>query len=311
MIRYVFYALIIILFLAGCTNVEKKEINSNVEVKTAKVALQVLENKVQAIAEVKPEKEVLLSSQFDGRIALLNVLPGDEVKKGVLIAKIKTKEADAISSTLKSEFSDISVVSPISGSVIKKYVSEGDVVNQGKPIVKIVARKPLYLLIDIPEEYFEEIKAGNEVKFVIGAKIYTGKVTAKSTAVDPLTGTFKVRASITGKGLLPGTFGKVWIITERKTCLAVPRKAVLNKNGGKVVFLVEGSYAKMRRVKTGLVTDKFVEIQKGLTQGEMVVTLGSYELEDGMRIVLKQKVKKELEPGQKGGSHTWGKGRWQ
>jgi multidrug efflux pump subunit AcrA (membrane-fusion protein) len=285
--KYTLYAFIMILIFAGCKNVDKKEIKSKVEVKTAEVTMQTLKDKVQAIGETKSKKEILLSSQFNGRVVLLNVLPGDKVKKGDLIARIRRKEAEAISSQIEGEFSDISIISPISGSVIEKYVSEGDVVTQGQPIVKIVARKPLYLLIDVPEEYFGKIKAGNKVKFVSGSKAYTGRVTAKSTAIDPLTGTFKVRANITGKGLLPGVFGKVLIMTEQKNCTAVPRKAVLTKDGEKVVFVVEENRARMKKVETGIETDKYIEIKKGLKVGDIVATIGNYELEDGMEVKVK------------------------
>lgn len=308
--KYTFCALIMILFFTGCTNVKEKKTKSGIEVETAQVAMQVLEDQVQAIGEVKSEKEVLLSSQFDGRVVLLNVLPGDRVKEGILVARIRTKEADAVSPSLKSEFSDISIVAPISGSVVERYISEGNVVTQGQPIVKIVARKPLYLLIDVPEEYFAKIKTGNKIKFVAGTKTCLGSVVARSTVVDPLTGTFKVRANITSKDVPPGVFGKVWIITEQKNCPAVPRKAVLTKDGEKAVFVIEGNIAKMKRVKTGIITDKFIEIVSGLKNGEKVVTLGSYELQDGMKIAIRQKVRKELESGRKGGIHTWGKGRW-
>jgi RND family efflux transporter MFP subunit len=285
--KYTFCALIMILFFTGCTNVKEKETKAGIEVETAQVAMQVLEDQVQAIGEVKSEKEVLLSSQFDGRVVLLNVLPGDRVKEGILVARIRTKEADAVSPSLKSEFSDISIVAPISGSVVARYVSEGNVVTQGQPIVKIVARGPLYLLIDVSEDYFTKIKAGNKIKFVAGTKTYLGSVVARSTAVDPLTGTFKVRANITSKDLPPGVFGKVWIITEQKNCLAVPRKAVFTKNGEKVVFVVNENSARIRKIETGIITDKFVEIVSGLKIGEKVVTLGNYELEDGMRVKVK------------------------
>jgi len=285
--KYFLCIFIIVLPFTACQKdqkVEKKETKSTVEVETAEVTSRVLENRVQVIGEVKAEKEVQLSSQFDGRIVLLKFLPGDKVKRGGLIARIRRKEADVISRALKSEFSDISIVSPLTGIVVKRYVSEGDVVAKGQPIVKIVSRRPLYLLIDVPQEYFQTTKAGDKVEFVIGEKTYTGRITAKTNVVDPLSGTFKVRARITGKELLPGAFGKAWIVTEKKTCAAVPREAVLTRGEEKIVFVVEGNYARMRKVKTGIVTDKFVEIKKGLSPGEKVVTLGNYEVEDGMEV---------------------------
>jgi len=113
--KYFLCICIIFLFFTACQKVkkvEKKEAESTLEVETAQVTTRILENRVQTIGEVKAEKEVLLSSQFDGRIVLLSFLPGDKAKEGTLIAKIRRREADAISRTLKSGASQICVGAP-------------------------------------------------------------------------------------------------------------------------------------------------------------------------------------------------------
>ncbi|GEM_PF-2349545 len=279
--KQAFFALIMILFFTGCTNIKEKETKSGIEVETTQVAMRVLEDQVQAIGEVKSEKEVLLSSQFAGRVVLLNVLPGDSVKAGGLVARIRSKEADAVSPSLKSEFSDISIVAPISGSVVERYVSEGNVIPQGQPIVKIIAKGRLYLLLDVSPEFYEKIKKGDRVAFNYDSSNYTGRVEAKSAAVDSLSGTLKVRVNIEDCGILPGVFVNASIITEHKFCTAVPRDAVLTRDNSQFVFVVENSVARMRYVKVGILTDKFAEILDGVKSGESVVTLGNYELEDG------------------------------
>lgn len=283
--REFYYILIAALvFVAGCRKAEKVEVKPLIKVETVKARRRALNDRIRAFGEIKAKDEILLSSQFDGRIVSLDVLPGDQVGKGELIAKIRRKEAEAVSLSLKNEFLDLSVFSPASGSVVQKYVSRGDVLSRGQPIVKIIAKGRLYLLLDIPEEFYGKIKIGNKVEFSSDSRNYTGRVEAKSDAVDSLSGTLKVRVSIKNGGILPGVFVNAFIITETKFCTAVPRSAVLTRDNRQFVFVVEAGMARMRYVKTGILTDKFVEIRDGIKPGERVVTLGNYELEDGGRV---------------------------
>ncbi|TNE34072.1 efflux RND transporter periplasmic adaptor subunit [bacterium] len=60
-----------------------------IAVRTDKVSLRTITQKVNAIGTLHPETEVKISSEASGEIILLPIMEGDTVKKGQLLAKIK------------------------------------------------------------------------------------------------------------------------------------------------------------------------------------------------------------------------------
>ena len=69
-----------------------------------------------------------------------------------------------------------------------------------------------------------------------------------------------------------------------KPVLGVPRSAVLWQGGKAYVFVVQAGKAARRWVDAGADDGVRVEIGSGLQAGESVVTLGNYELQDGMAV---------------------------
>ena len=80
-------------------------------------------------------------------------------------------------------------------------------------------------------------------------------------------------------------FVGVTIIAERRTGVpVVPREAVTERGGRKVVFVLEGQKVSRRDVALGLGDDDVVEIRQGLEPGERVVVRGIETLQDGQRV---------------------------
>jgi multidrug efflux pump subunit AcrA (membrane-fusion protein) len=77
------------------------------------------------------------------------------------------------------------------------------------------------------------------------------------------------------------------IEVERKSALAAPRSAVLPDGDKQVLFTVKDSKAARHEVTVGIAGDDAVEvIAKDLHAGDQAVTVGNYELEDGMAVQL-------------------------
>jgi len=82
-------------------------------------------------------------------------------------------------------------------------------------------------------------------------------------------------------------------LKKKDHALVVPRSAVLPDDDKQVLFTVKDGKAVRHEIKTGLVTDELVEvIGDNLHAGDSVVTLGNYELEDGMEIQAAEKEEK-------------------
>jgi RND family efflux transporter MFP subunit len=90
--------------------------------------------------------------------------------------------------------------------------------------------------------------------------------------------------NVDGK-LRPGMFVEVTMIAERRENVpVVPREALTERGGRKVVFVLDGQKVSKREVVLGLGDDEIVEIRQGLEEGERIVVRGLETLTDGARV---------------------------
>ena len=114
-----------------------------------------------------------------------------------------------------------------------------------------------------------------------------GWIIRLAPALDPVTRTFKVEAEIDNSQRLlrPGMFVEVTLIAElREDVPVVPREAVAERGGVKVVFVLSGQQVEQREVIIGLGDDEIVEIRSGLEPGERVVVKGLETLSDESKV---------------------------
>ena len=116
----------------------------------------------------------------------------------------------------------------------------------------------------------------------------TGEISFIDNAVDPTTGTIKIKGTFANKEhrLWPGEFVRVTIrLSTQADALVVPNQAVQTGQEGSYVFVVkEDRTVEMRPVTTGTRVDQDLVIEKGLRPGERVVTEGQLRLAPGMRV---------------------------
>ena len=129
---------------------------------------------------------------------------------------------------------------------------------------------------------------------------FRGLVDFADPQVDPRTGTFSVRAEMPNPEhvLLPGQFTKVKLLLDvRENAVVVPSKALVIEKGGAYLFVVRpDSIVEKRFVETGPELGNSIVIERGLVQGEDIVTEGYHKLSHGMKVQpARETVRKETE----------------
>ena len=129
---------------------------------------------------------------------------------------------------------------------------------------------------------------------------FRGLVDFADPQVDPRTGTFSVRAEMPNPEhvLLPGQFTKVKLLLDvRENAVVVPSKALVIEKGGAYLFVVRpDSIVEKRFVETGPELGNSIVIERGLVQGEDIVTEGYHKLSHGMKVQpARDAVRKETE----------------
>ena len=129
---------------------------------------------------------------------------------------------------------------------------------------------------------------------------FRGLVDFADPQVDPRTGTFSVRAEMPNPEhvLLPGQFTKVKLLLDvRENAVVVPSKALVIEKGGAYLSVVRpDSIVEKRFVETGPELGNSIVIERGLVQGEDIVTEGYHKLSHGMKVQpAREAVRKETE----------------
>jgi len=253
-------------------------------VEVQKVSLHLLKEDLPAIGVVKATQDIKVSSQYGGRIIQLNVRLGAYVKQNAIIASLRKKEAEALYDSGNRGIKDLNIRAPIAGYVAEIYSFPGEVATVGQPLIRLISAENNYLSLNLSGDFLSRIKQGTPLAISRDGQEYPSVIEAIIPVTDTASGTFSAIASLKTPKLYPGIACQVILHLTEKKALAVPRAAVLTREGEKIVFVIAANKAVRRVVETGIRTDKLIEITKGIKVGETVAILGNYELADGMSV---------------------------
>lgn len=197
------------------------------------------------------------------------------------------------------------IVAVGAGVVSKLELSVGSQVPTGTALITVSGGTHLEVRLGIEAAEVGAVAAGQTVTLESSNRAEAEKISAivrtVGASLDPATGAAEVRVAVpAGATLLLGEHVRAEIeIKKKASALVVPRSAVLPDDEKQILFTVVKGKAVKHEVKTGLTTDELVEvIGDGLHAGDVVVTLGNYELEDGMAVESAEKKEdaKEAKP---------------
>ncbi len=200
--------------------------------------------------------------------------------------------AEGLVNTAKAKLDVLTITAPFDGRMGFREVEVGSYAGVGSPLASIYDDTSLILEFDVPQRMLATLKVGDEVTctsdaFADGA--CTGKIDVFDPVVNQSTRTITVRAIVPNDdGAMRGGAGvRVAVTTAVKDeALVVPNAAVVRTLLGYRVFRVENGVAKQVDVEIGARTEKVTEIVSGLSKGDMVVTLGQFQLEDGAPVTV-------------------------
>jgi len=189
------------------------------------------------------------------------------------------------------------LATPMSGVILKlardeqqQLLADGQLISAGQTVADIADISRLIADVNLVGPDAARVRPGQEVRLRHHAweeKPFHGKVVRMAPTVDPTTRTLRVEVELDNQERLlrPGMFIEATIVAERRPDVpVVPRTAVTERAGRKVVFVLKGQKVEMREVAPGLGGDKEVEIRSGVAPGEKVVVRGLETLTDDARV---------------------------
>jgi membrane fusion protein, multidrug efflux system len=190
---------------------------------------------------------------------------------------------------------DNRIHSDMSGVIAKVDAQDGQIVAPSGPLVEIVAESEIEVKLGVEPEDLSAAQEGAAITIVPvndpTAPKVEGSIRLVTRRIDPTTRLVDVYVKLPeGTKLLLDQYVRGEIQRMEKNALVVPRSAVLpNESRGFEVFTVANNRAVKHTVKIGAENPNEMQvIGDDLHAGDPVVTVGNYELEDGMAVETKK-----------------------
>ena len=213
----------------------------------------------------------------------------DSVQQAFDVGKALVKQNQSNYEVVRARLEHTSIKAPISGTVISKNVTVGEIVvgplgggNLAVPtaIAEIADLSDLEVHVAVDEVDISKIKVGQKATISVDAfpdKSFMGVVReiALMTSGRREVGiTYRVKVHIKnpGKILKLGMTANVgFVINSRKQVLSVPRSAVLAQGDKKLVFTISDQKVQRREIVIGIEGEDFMGVTSGLQPGERIV----------------------------------------
>lgn len=176
---------------------------------------------------------------------------------------------------LKYELEKYYVKSPISGKVLRKFLNEGDYVNnlqQNNVLFSLGSERNLETILLVDEEYIPMVREGMKVLITLDAypgESFVGSIKTIEKQSDRASRTVKVKANVDyQKSIYFGLTVEANIIIKEVEGLFIPDSAYKN---GYVEVLEEG---RTKRVKINVSPEKYngyLLVKDGLQEGQEII----------------------------------------
>ena len=235
------------------------------------------------------ETEARLKLAGTNKQRVNTLLPSNAISQqqfDITTAELSILEAHKI--TQAAQISKTEIRAPFAGRVGVRLVSEGAFVSPTTPLISLQDVSRIKVDFPLPERYAGEVKSGQRFTFTVAGngRVFEGVVTVIEPAIDAATRSLRVRGLCAApQGLLPGGFAEVTLTLDGLiNGFTVPSQAIVPSPRGQGVYLIADGKAKLQPVEIGIRTDDAVQILRGVSEGDVVVTTNLMRIRPGLEV---------------------------
>ena len=195
------------------------------------------------------------------------------------------------------------ITAPVNGRIGLRLVDPGNMVhaNDANPLLVITQLQPIAVIFTLPEDSLpavaQHMRAGTLRVEAYSrddqSKLATGTLLTIDNQIDQTTGTGKLKAIFDNRerDLWPNQFVNVRLLLEvRKNATVVPAAAVERGPQGTFAYVVKpNNTVEVRPVTLSLTQGNVTAIAQGVNPGEIVVTDGQEKLQNGSKVVFRNR----------------------
>lgn len=197
------------------------------------------------------------------------------------------------------------ITAPASGIVVSKRVERGGTVAANQVLFEIAEDATLVARVQVSELDVVHLTPGTTAFVRLDAypgSSIPGRIRRIFPSADAASRLVPVEVELgrapDGIAIRPGFLARVEFPLERRAgALAVPAAAVGTAESGDFVYLVQADTLARRRIETGLTTEGWIEVTRGLVAGDRVVTSGHVNLRPGAKARVQENAGADRGPG--------------
>lgn len=271
-----------------------------------------------AKANVEIARTNLLKAQRDAdryqKLDDQNAIAKQTLDDGLTVLENAKEQVNLASANLLNAETDYNyslVTAPFSGRIGFSSVKPGAFVSAGQTLLTTISsddpigadcnidQKSLSYLLRLHEK--KVVESDSVFKMVLPDNSdykYDGKLSVIDRAVDPGTGTIKIRVVFpnTDGILRPGMNCKIKVMNENSgKHIVIPVSATAEQMSENLVYLIENGKVTQRKVALGANLGKFVVVNTGLKEGDQVVLEGIQNVRQGTMVAVENPPK--AQPG--------------
>jgi multidrug efflux pump subunit AcrA (membrane-fusion protein) len=281
----------------------------------ARVIVEPIRSKLHLLGATDALRHLSLRAPAAGRVSGLNILTGDRVKRGEVVAHVVSREDEAAISGLSvarqvdpddaSSLADtvkryvrgagVPVSVPEDAIVAQRLVSPGQLVNDFDQLADLIDPRSVFVNAAVPVDDVAAIRPGMEA--IIRSPLHPGvdfpaRVAALSPSFNQSGATSAARIEFTGALRIYEAGAPVEVEVTTKAvpnATVIPASAVFEDaatNRYYVFVATSDGRAHRQTVTVGIYSQPEVQITSGLHPGQVVITSGGYALSDGLRVIV-------------------------
>jgi membrane fusion protein, multidrug efflux system len=198
------------------------------------------------------------------------------------------------------------IVAPFDGVITYRGYDNGALVNSsmtgaGQEMFQIQATDTLRVFVSVPQSDASMLTVGQPTFLKVrnyGEREFAGYIARTSAALDPTTRTMQFELDFPNKdgALYPGMYGQARLpIVQTRPVVTIPSSSLVFNTQGTQVSVVRDGKAYFQKVDVSRDLGTALEVEKGLTPDDVVITNPGERITDGVDVQL---AKKPPAPGQ-------------
>jgi len=269
------------------------------KIATLNIKLGTVVRKGQAIGHIDVTET---QQKLEAAELSINKLSADYERKKVLAAGNATN-ANAVSDAkydldskkleaaqLRTQIRHAKIIAPTNGIVVDKQKIAGEYVTTGTTIATITNTQSMKVEVNVPENQLSNLKKGQKTIITSDAypeKTFSGIINFISPKGDE-NHNYIVRLNIVNNSsvqLKSGIYINVEFsgISTQQKLLLIQKNALAEGVKNPFVYVYKNGAVEERKLITGIESGDYIEIKKGLSPGELVVTSGQINLSNGTK----------------------------